>query len=122
MTERIRVIEHGIVLQDFSNVASPEEGLRAIDEARLFMAKQPRDGSVLVLTDVSGSIFNQKMVDAMRALAVHHRPWIRGSALVGLTAIMRIIYRAVVAITRREIKVCETRAQAVAYLLTFKKP
>ncbi|HET9752848.1 MAG TPA: hypothetical protein VFP52_07795 [Myxococcales bacterium] len=104
------------MLQDFSGLSGPSQALAAIAEAREFMERQPR-GGMLVLTDVSGTTFNQEVVDAIRELAEHHKPWVKASALVGLTPLMRIIYRAVVALTRREIRVCETRDEAVAYLL-----
>ena len=115
MSGRVRLIEHGVVLQDFSGIADPAEALAAIAEARAFMETRPR-GSVLVLTDVTGASFNQEIVDAMKELAVHHKPWVHASALVGLTPLMRIIYRAVVALTRREIRVCGSRVEAMAYL------
>ena len=117
MTERIRLIEHGIVLQDFSRIRQTALALPIIAEANRFMESQAR-GEALVLTDVSGSTFDDDVIAAMKGLAEHHRPWVRASAVVGLTPLMRIIYRAVVAITRREIRVCETRAEAVAYLLS----
>ncbi len=116
MSDRVRLIEHGILLQDFSGFTEPGEGFDHIAEAREFMEKQ-RPGDTLVLTDVTGSSFNQEVIDAMKSLAEHHKPWVLASALVGLTPIMRIIYRAVVALTRREIFVCETREEGIAYLL-----
>jgi hypothetical protein len=112
-------VENGVVIQDFSWIAEPAEALAAIAEARAFMETQPR-GSVLVLTDVSGSSFNHDVVEAMKQLAEHHKPWVRASALVGLTPLMRVIYRAVVALTRREIRVCASRDEAMAYLLAQK--
>ena len=117
MSDRVRPIEHGIVLQDFSGVTDPREALGYIEEARRFMEGQ-RLGEMLLLTDVSGSTFNQEVIEAMKALAEHHKPWVLASALVGLTPLMRIVYRAVVARTRRDIRVCDTRGDAVAYLLT----
>lgn len=116
MSGRIRQIEHGIVLQDLSGLTNPADGIPFIEEARAFMERQAR-GETLVLTDVTGSIFDQEVIEAMKALAEHHKPWVLASALVGLTPIMRIIYRAVVALTRREIFVCETRDEGIAYLL-----
>lgn len=116
MSERVRLIEHGIVLQDFSGLTDPGEELAAIAEARAFMERQPR-GQALVLTDVSGASFNQEVVDAMKELAAHHQPWVRASALVGLTPLMRIVYRAIIALTRRDIRVCGSRIEATAYLM-----
>ncbi len=116
MSDRVRVIEHGIVLQDFS-YAEPIEARAAIAEARAFMETQPR-GSVLLLTDVSGSSFDQGVVDAIRELAAHHKPWVKASALVGLTPLMRVLYRAIVALTGRDIRVFETRAEAIGHLVS----
>jgi hypothetical protein len=117
VSDRVRIIEHGIVLQDFSGLTDPGAGFVFIEEARRFMEDQRR-GETLVLTDVSGSTFNQEVIDAMKALAEHHKPWVRASALVGLTPLMRIVYRAVVALTRREIFVCESRHEGIVYLLS----
>ncbi|HXN55339.1 MAG TPA: hypothetical protein VN874_03650 [Myxococcales bacterium] len=121
MSDRIRIIEDGIVLQDFSGVRDPDEVLQLIAEAREFMERQPR-GEVLVLTDVTGLKFNQKVIDAMRSLAEHHREWLRASAVVGLTPVTRLIERAVVAITGRDHRAegypSESRASAIAYLLS----
>jgi hypothetical protein len=119
---RVRLIEHGIVLQDFSNIPDQTGALALIQEARLFMETQPRDRSVLVLTDVTNSSFNQTVVDAMRALAVHHKPWVRASAVYGLTALMRVIVRALIALTGRDIKVFESRDSAIDYLMRFSAP
>jgi hypothetical protein len=119
---RVRVIEHGIVLQDFSNFTDTATALTAFAEARAFMQQRPRDASALVLTDVTNSSFNQEVIDAIRALAVHHKPWVKASALIGLTAIMRVIYRALIAITGRDIKVFETRDSAIDYLMRFSAP
>ncbi|HEX4385243.1 MAG TPA: hypothetical protein VH083_19925 [Myxococcales bacterium] len=121
MTARVRAIEHGIVLQDFSNFADAETALGAFAEARAFVQLQPR-GSILMLTDVTGSNFTQPVIEGIRDLAVHNKPWVRASALFGLTPIMRVICRALLALTGREIKVFETRTQAMAYLMGFSVP
>jgi hypothetical protein len=112
----MRVIEHGIVLQDFSGLRVPADVVLFIGEARAFMEKQPK-GEMLVLTDFTDSTFDREVASAMRTLAEHHKPWVKASALVGLTPLMRMIYRSIVALTRRDIHVCETRAAAVAYLV-----
>jgi hypothetical protein len=122
MTPRVRLIEHGIVLQDFSNITDPHAALSALAEARSFMKQRPRTLSVLLLTDVTGSSFNQRVVDEFRELAVHHKPWVKASAIFGLTAIMRVIFRAIMALTRRDVRVFETREQAMNYLQSFTSP
>jgi hypothetical protein len=116
VSDRIRIIEDGIVLQDFSGLRVPADIVLLIGHARDFMEKQPK-GEMLVLTDFSDSTFDREVANAMRALAEHHKPWVKASALVGLTPLMRMVYRSIVALTRRDIHVCDTRAEAIAYLL-----
>src|SRR3954469_7792264 len=113
---RIRVIEHGIVLQDFSNVADPQAALAIFDEARQFMARRPPDKSTRLVTDLSGSNFNQKVVEGIKRLGEHHRPYVGASAIIGVSPIMRVVWRAVVALTGRDIRLFESREQAIAYL------
>jgi len=116
VSDRVRLMDHGIVLQDFSGLRVPADVVLLIGVARDFMEKQPK-GEMLVLTDFSDSTFDREVANAMRALAEHHKPWVKASALVGLTPLMRLVYRSIVALTRRDIHVCETRAEAVAYLV-----
>jgi hypothetical protein len=119
---RVRLIEHGIVLQDFSAIPDEAGALALIQEARLFMETRPRDRSALILTDVTNSNFNQTVVDAMRALAEHHKPWVRASAVYGLTALMRVIVRALSALAGRDIKVFDSREAAIDYLVRVSGP
>ena len=116
MRDRVRFIEQGIVLQDFSGLRVPADVLLLVGEARDFMEKQPK-GEMLVLTDFTDSTFDREVANAMRILAEHHKPWVKASALVGLTPLMRLIYRSIIALTRRDIQICETRAEAIAYLV-----
>jgi hypothetical protein len=122
MTSRVRTIEHGIVLQDFSNIAHAHEALAAIAEARVFMQARPRNRSTLLLTDFTGSIYNQEVTDAMRRLAKDYQPYVRASAVYGVTPIMRVILRAVIALTGRDIRLFATREDAIAYLAAFNDP
>ena len=116
MSKYCRIIEHGIVLQDFSGIRDPLESIRAIADAREFMETQPQ-GEVLVMTDVKGAPFNAEIAQAMQDLAAHHKPWVLGSVLVGLTGPMRLAFRAITTVTGRDIKVLESRTAGIAYLL-----
>ncbi|HWE24063.1 MAG TPA: hypothetical protein VG496_08995 [Myxococcales bacterium] len=115
---RVRIVTHRgrpIVFQDFSHVTTAEEGLRAIDEARAFVERQPR--GVLLLTDVTGSTFDQRVVDAMKELAEHHKPFVAAAAIVGLSPIQRVVYATVVKITGRVIRPFTTTEEAMDWLV-----
>jgi hypothetical protein len=116
--DRVKLARHGpltYVLYDFSGMKDEETGLRMIAEAAKFMESQPK-ASVYVLTDVTGSSFTQRSIDAMRDLGEHNKPWVRASAMVGMNALMRVVYRVVAPLLKRDIKVFETRAEGLAYL------
>jgi hypothetical protein len=117
--DRIRLLQHGgrnIVLQDFSGISDAGEALQVVAVATSFMEKQPR-GEALVLTDVSGARLDDRVVEAMKQLAVHHKPWVKKSVIVGMTPILRIVYRVIVAFTRREIHIATTRAEALDWVV-----
>lgn len=122
MTQRVRTIEHGIVLQDFSEIVRVDEALAAIAEARAYMQTRPRDRSALLLTNLTGSTYNQEVTDAIRRLAKDHQPYVRASAVYGVTPIMRVILRAIIALTGRDIRLFATHEDAVAYLSGFTDP
>jgi hypothetical protein len=116
--EKCSLIRHHgfeIVLYDFSRVEDLSQSPADLRAAAEFMETRPK-GEVLVLTDVTGSSFNQSVIDGLRELAEHNRPWVKKSALVGLSPLMRIVFRAVSALTRREIKVFDSRESALTYL------
>ncbi len=103
--QRTRVILHRgkqIVLQDFSHVQSPEESLRHIDEARAFMKQQTK--GVLLVTDVTGSTFDKRVLAAIQDLAAHHKPYVASAAIVGLSPMARIAYTAISRLTGRTIR------------------
>ncbi len=117
MSEKIRRIEGGIVLLDFSDRTEPEPDPVLLEEAhRLIASHAPQEA--LVLTDVTNSAFNTTTIDMLRAFVTRNKPYVRASALVGLSAITRIIFRAVTTLTGRDIRPFETRKEAIAYLLT----
>ena len=115
-----RIIEHGIVLQDFAGIVDPNESLIAIRAAKDFMETQPK-GQVLVLTDARGATFDMQIAKAMHELADHHTPWVIGSVVVGLSPTMRLVFRAIVTATGRDIKALDSRTAAIAYLLARRR-
>jgi hypothetical protein len=117
VSDRVRTIEHGIILLDFSGISDPDRELHRSGEAKKLISSQPR-GQALVLTDVTGSNFSQRSIDSLKDLVQHNKPYVKASALVGLSALTRVVFRAVMALTGRDIRVFETREQAIAYLLS----
>jgi hypothetical protein len=116
VSERVRLVEDGIVLLDFSGIRDPDSHLHLGEEARRLVAAQGR-GNALVLTDVSDSAFTENAVNNLRDLARDNKPYVLASALVGLSALTRIVFRAIVSLSGREIRACGSRPEAIAWLL-----
>lgn len=119
-----RFIEHDgkqILLQDFSHVLEMESALAAVAEARRFVQElSAASGSkleLLILTDVEGSNFDSHVIDAIKELAVHHRPHARASAVIGLTPLKRVVLRLIVIFSQRKVAPFETREQALGWLV-----
>ncbi len=117
MSDRVRVIEEGIVLIDLSGISKPDKELHLPELARRLIASYPLR-SALVLTDVTGSKISEAAVEALKKLAMHNKPFVKASALLGLSPLTRVVFRAIIALTRRDIRPFATRDEAMAYLLS----
>ena len=104
--ERTGFIEHQerqIVFMNFAGIENVEEGLKIIEEARQFVAAQPRRRNLLTLVDVTGSTQDSRVVDAMKELAEHDKPWVLAGAVVGVSALKRMMFRLVVMLSGRKL-------------------
>ncbi|HEU4698833.1 MAG TPA: hypothetical protein VFS40_06625 [Gemmatimonadales bacterium] len=119
---RTNTIEHQgkqIVYLDFTGVTDPGAAIAAIAEAKAWFARQPKRQELLTLTNVSGSHFDTHVVKAMRELAEHNRPYVRGGAVVGLSGLMRVVYTTLLHLTGRNIKAFDSVEEAKDYLATL---
>jgi hypothetical protein len=118
--ERIRFIEHQgtrILLLDFAGIRDPDEALREIQRCREVVARQPAS-SLLVMTLVRDGRYNAAVLQGMKDLAAHNAPYVRASAVVGMSGLHRIAYQAVIMFSKRNIKVFDQEAEALDWLGT----
>ena len=104
---RTQFIEHAgrrIVYMNFSGVGDVEEGLRVIEQARLFVAAQPKQKNLLTLVNVENSKFDDRIVHALKQLAAHDQPWVMAGAVVGMSPLQRVIYRVINAFSGRRLR------------------
>ena len=123
--ERTRLISHNgrpIVLMDFSNLQDEPLALQAIDDARRFVASQPKVRHLLTLVDVSDSAYTPTIVDALKGLAKHDEPWVIAGAVVGLNPLRRIALRIVTMVTGRKLAVFTNQLDAMNWLVQQKEP
>jgi hypothetical protein len=83
-----------ILLLNFARITEPELLLREIEEARRFVAAQPRRKELLVLVDLRGLRFNDEVLKAFSELTHHNEPYDRAAAVCGFSKIGRVAFRA----------------------------
>ena len=118
--ERTRFTEHQghrILLLDYAGVRDPDEALRAIAHSKQVVYSQP-PGSLLVMTLVRDARYNAAVLQGMKELAAHNAPYVKASAVVGMSGLHRIAYQAVILFSKRNIKVFDQEPEALAWLVT----
>ena len=118
MREQIRFITHKrkqILLIDFSNCSAREveEIARAAPET---VTAQPR-GSVLLLADFTGALFDHEALRVMKESAVFDKPYIKKSAWVGAENLPTVFEQNLKAFSRREFTTFKSRETALTWLV-----
>jgi hypothetical protein len=118
MHKRIQFISHQkkqILLVDFSNCSAVEveKIARAAPDT---VTAQPR-GSVLLLADFTGALFNEEALRAMKESAVFDKPYIKKSAWVGAENLSSVFEQNLKAFSKREFPTFKTRLDALSWLV-----
>jgi hypothetical protein len=116
--ERTRFTEHKgkrILLLDYAGVRDPDEAVASVRQSMEFIARQPLN-SLLVMTVVREARYNAAVLQAMKELAAHNAPYVKASAVVGMSGLHRIAYQAVLMFSKRNIKTFDDEAQALDWL------
>ena len=104
--ERTRFIEHRgarILFMDFSEMNGPGEALAELEKARRLIATQ-QPGSLLTLTDVTGTRYDAEIIAAFQALAAHNKPFVKAAASVTRTPLQLVALRASAVHSRRNLQ------------------
>jgi hypothetical protein len=118
MLERIRFIDHRgrqILIVDLSNCPA-NEFEKLVRQVPDHVTVQPL-GSVLVLTDFTGAVFDRDAMRAVKETAVFDKPYIKKSALVGTETFPRDFYEELKSFSRRELLIFKSRDEALAWLV-----
>ena len=115
---RVHFITHReatILKVDLSHSKTVEENLEVLDRAKKIIGSRPR-GSMLLLTDVTKAFFNAKGIAAIKEFSTFNTPFVKASAVLGVSGIYRVIYEAVVKLVGRPIVCFDTEEQALDWL------
>jgi len=122
---RTRFIEHArrpLLLMDFSNLWRVDQMLSAIEDARRFVAGQPKVQNLLVLVDVAESAIDDRILTKLKELAVHDAPWVLASAVVGMRGTQKVVHRLVSTFSGRQLAAFERREEAKDWLVAQRSP
>lgn len=114
---RIRFIMHRgkrVLSIDYSHCDIAR--LKAVaEQMHRVIAREPLN-SVLTLTDVTGTGFDQESVEVLKSKVGANAPFVRRAAVFGITGLQRLIYEAVKLFTKRSIPHFSSREEALDYL------
>lgn len=114
---RVGFFDHNgmqILLLDFSS-CEIDQSFQIIDEAKDIIRSQD-ENSLRVLTNVTDAAFDTKLTDAMKEFAAHNKPYVKASAVVGITGLKKIIYDAVLMFSKRKISTFDNIESAKSWL------
>ena len=79
--------------------------------------RQHSPKSVLLLTDVRDTGFDTEVSAIMGEYAMHNTPYVKASALVGVSGVQKVVLAAIKALTGREFYMTDTVEQAREWLV-----
>ncbi len=116
--ERVSFAKHkgrDILIVDLSESKNADDNIAVLDKARAVIDIQAPK-SLLILTNVTNAHYDPRAADAMKKYSAANTPYIKASAVVGVTGIRRVIYQAIVKITGRQISTFESADEALDWL------
>ena len=115
---RAEVLTHKnarIVHIDLSKAALPQI-VEAITQSSLFIQGQP-DNSVLCWVNTEGTVMTREISDALKMFTLKNKPYVKMTAISGLTGVQKVVYSAILMFTKRDNLVLKnTRDEALDYL------
>lgn len=108
-----------ILFLDLSRITSENihDFMNAIEECKSVIKLNPPT-STLVLTSVIDSYSNFEMVQKLKELTNFNKPYIKASAVIGVTGIKKAIYQTVNRFSGRNIKIFDSEKEAKNYLIS----
>jgi hypothetical protein len=91
-----------------------------LDEARRLVAALPKERTLLSLLVVRRMRFDPDTIDAMKKIGRENEPWVIATAVVGLTAIGRVVAKVVSTFSGRRYASFDSEDQAKDWLVRQK--
>ena len=100
----------------FDNLA-PDQALVAIDEVKRVVATRPKN-SIRAITYVANSHFDPRINKALREMTSANKPFVRKSAVVGVTGLQQTLLSGIRILTGRDIRGFDDENSAKDWLVS----
>jgi hypothetical protein len=104
-----------ILYMDFSNLL-PENLPSYLEEAKTVISSQP-EHSVLIMTNVTNLRFDYNLSQAIMDYTKHNKPYIKASAIIGLSGLQSIILNSIKLSTGRDFALFDNIDEAKEWLV-----
>ena len=121
LRNRVRIDKHlgkDVLRTDYSHLKTAEEIYAVIEHSWNALSKRPPQ-SLLSLIDVTEIFFDTEIVTRLRDAAKKNEPYIRATAIVGVTGLKRVFIPVIAAFSKREFKLFDTTEEALKYLVAL---
>ncbi|MBU0992957.1 MAG: hypothetical protein KJ737_10735 [Proteobacteria bacterium] len=108
--KKIQRITHkgkNIFFADYSSYKNREDKeniLETLNETMAIMKQQPQN-SALMLTDVTNIFLEKDLSDQFTEMVEHNKPYVKKSAVIGVSGFKKSIHNIMMALTGRQIKI-----------------
>lgn len=119
LTTRVTFIDQGPLSILYLNLSKTkiEDVLTVINQAKpIISSHAPR--SLLILTDVTDARFNTDVVSQMKEFTAHNKPYVRASAVIGVTGLKKVIFDAINRFSGRNLRSFDDKYEAISWLHT----
>ncbi|MDH3997326.1 MAG: hypothetical protein OET90_00665 [Desulfuromonadales bacterium] len=116
--ERAKFVEHKgqqIFLMDCTDTTL-DEMTQIIEECARAVRSQP-EKSVLTLIVAGGSAFSADTISRLKELARDNAPYVRASAIIGVTGLYKVVFNAVSMFSKRRFYLFDSTEEAMDFLV-----
>ncbi len=114
----VQFIDHkgvSILYTDLSK-KSKDENMEVMEQAKKIIGMRP-EKSVLVILNVEGMRYSKEFLDKMKAIGKANEPYVKATAILGLTAVTKLIAKGVAQFTGRKSGFFDGEQEALDWLV-----
>lgn len=107
-----------IYYMDFSGLRNTEDITSVLSLCKEYIHSQ-REKSLLILTNIEGMHFNNEVKTLFSEFVSGNKPYVKASAVYGISGLQRIVYNGVMRLTGRDIRSFDTLSLGKEWLISF---